>query len=67
MKRECPMCSEFMRLHPREQVSRIPGTTQHSVRHVLEWMCPECDYYEEAEGELPGLSAELEAWRAETS
>jgi rubredoxin len=66
MRRECPMCGESMRLQPLEQVSRIPGTLQQSVRHILEWMCPECDYYEEAEGEIPDLSPELEAWRTET-
>ena len=60
------MCGESMRLQPLEQVSRIPGTLQQSVRHILEWMCPECDYYEEAEGEIAGLSPELEAWRTET-
>jgi hypothetical protein len=28
----------------------IPGTGQTSTRNVREWVCPECDYWEEAEG-----------------
>jgi hypothetical protein len=54
-----------MRLQPLEQVSRIPGTMQHSVRHILEWMCPECDYFEEAAGDIAGIPPELAAWRTD--
>ncbi|WP_239490256.1 hypothetical protein [Luteitalea sp. TBR-22] len=61
-KQECPMCGESMRLEPIEQVNRIAGTMQTSTRHALEWHCPECDYFEEAEGELEGLSPELKKW-----
>jgi transposase len=32
--RECPMCGEMMRLQ---------------VAKVREWVCPECDYFEEAD------------------
>jgi C4-type Zn-finger protein len=49
MKKECPMCSEYMRLVTREAVSRVPGTTQVVKAPVREWICPECDYFEEAE------------------
>ena len=42
------MCAESMRLEPVEQISRIAGTTQTSMRHALEWRCPDCDYFEEA-------------------
>lgn len=52
MKLECPMCSEYMRLRDVEQVQRIPGTLQDSRRTVLEWVCPECDYFEEADKAL---------------
>jgi rubredoxin len=65
MKHECPMCGEYMRLQPLEQVSRIPGTMQQSVRHILEWMCPECDYFEEATGDIAGIPPELAAWRTD--
>jgi len=47
--KECPMCGEFMRLVTREQVSRLPGTTQEIKTPVREWVCSECDYFEEAE------------------
>lgn len=58
MKLECPMCGEYMRLRQAEQVQRIPGTLQDSRRIVLEWVCPECDYFEEAEGNIVGIDAE---------
>jgi len=49
MPKECPMCAEFMRLVARETVTRVPGTSQEVKRAVREWVCPECDYFEEAE------------------
>ena len=49
MPKECPMCGEFMRLVTRETVSRVPGTSQEVKTPVREWVCPECDYFEEAE------------------
>jgi YgiT-type zinc finger domain-containing protein len=47
--KECPLCSETMRLQVREQIVSVPGTGQTSTRQVREWVCPECDYWEEAE------------------
>ena len=49
--KECPLCGETMHLSARETTDHIPGTAQTSTRNVREWMCPECDYWEEAEGE----------------
>ncbi|HEY8549330.1 MAG TPA: hypothetical protein VIL35_05180 [Vicinamibacterales bacterium] len=47
------MCSEIMRVHVRERVDAIPGTAQVARREYREWVCPECDYFEEVEtGEL---------------
>jgi len=43
------MCAEFMRLVTRETVSRVPGSSQDVKTQVREWVCPECDYFEEAE------------------
>ena len=53
--KECPLCGERMRLSVRELEYRVPGVTQ-AARHVVrEWICPECDYFEEAEaGEKAG-------------
>ena len=50
MQKECPLCGEFMRLVVRETVSRVPGTAQEVKASVREWVCPECDYFEEDEG-----------------
>jgi acetone carboxylase gamma subunit len=47
--RECPLCGESMRLSIREIQERVPGQSHGSVRLVREWICPECDYFEEAE------------------
>lgn len=49
MAKECPMCGEFMRLVAREHVSRVPGTAQEVKTPIREWVCPECDYFEEDE------------------
>jgi rubrerythrin len=52
------MCGEFMRLTEREEVDRIPGKSEVISRKVMEWVCPECDYFEEHdaadEGEAGG-------------
>ena len=42
----CPLCGESMRLSERE-VQEKNGT----LRQVREWICPECDYFEEADPE----------------
>jgi acetone carboxylase gamma subunit len=47
--KECPMCGESMRLSVREIEDRVPGVPTPTRRVVREWMCPECDYFEEAE------------------
>ena len=54
--KECPMCGEFMRLVTRETVSRVPGTAQEVKTPVREWICPECDYFEEDEGKATAES-----------
>ncbi|HEX5474526.1 MAG TPA: hypothetical protein VFX12_07700 [Vicinamibacterales bacterium] len=48
MVKECPQCGESMRLEVRQGATRLPGG-QTSIRTVREWVCPECDYFEEAE------------------
>jgi len=45
------MCGELMRLEIRERSEAIPGSRQSVKREVREWICPECDYFEEAETE----------------
>ncbi|HJU74735.1 MAG TPA: hypothetical protein VJ717_13395 [Gemmatimonadaceae bacterium] len=43
------MCAETMRLVTHQATDQIPGHAQTAVRVVREWICPECDYFEEAE------------------
>ncbi|MEX2270565.1 MAG: YgiT-type zinc finger protein [Vicinamibacterales bacterium] len=43
------MCGELMRLVVRDRGETIPGTRQTVKREVREWVCPECDYFEEVE------------------
>ena len=43
------MCGELMRLDTREIRESIPGGGLRGARVVREWICPECDYFEEAE------------------
>ena len=47
--KECPLCGETMRLVAREVRDTVPGGGQTGVRTLREWVCPECDYFEEAE------------------
>ena len=46
---DCPMCGETMRLKAREQIDYIPGQSQVVRREIKEWICPDCDYFEEYE------------------
>jgi hypothetical protein len=47
--KECPLCGESMRLSVREIRDVIPGSRETPARVTREWICPECDYFEEAE------------------
>jgi transposase len=47
--KECPMCGETMRLSVRDVEELVPNRSQPTSRTVREWVCPECDYFEEAE------------------
>ena len=50
--KECPMCGEAMRLRERQITDRVPGTMQTQTSTIREWVCPDCDYFEEADGEM---------------
>jgi hypothetical protein len=52
MRKECPLCGEMMVYETRETISRIPGSPQEVRNVVREWVCRECDYFEEAD-EIP--------------
>jgi uncharacterized protein with PIN domain len=47
--RECPLCGEMMRLVERTIIDRVPGTAQEKTTQFHEWVCPDCDYFEEQE------------------
>jgi C4-type Zn-finger protein len=47
--KECPLCGGTMSLKKHELVVQIPGNPNATTRPVQEWICPECDYFEEAD------------------
>ena len=49
--KECPLCGEKMRRKDMELIDYIPGTTEPKKRKLSEWVCPECEHFEEIEGE----------------
>jgi len=51
--KECPWCGESMKLQEREAVDRIPGTSQTRKKKVVEWVCPACDHFEDADPSEP--------------
>ena len=48
---DCPLCGSTMRLKETQQVVRVPGNPSDTTRNTAEWVCPDCDYFEEAEGD----------------
>lgn len=38
-----------MQLKTRVQTDRVPGTRETRSKNISEWICPECDYFEDAE------------------
>ena len=44
------MCGEPMKLTERQTTDKLPGTQQSAVTKFAEWVCPECEYFEEADG-----------------
>jgi hypothetical protein len=47
--RECPLCGESMRSRDIEVTSQVPGTPQTNTNRSREWVCPECEYFEDDE------------------
>ena len=50
--KECPLCGETMKLRESESHVTVPGNTTTTTRKLREWVCPECDYFEEADEEI---------------
>jgi molybdopterin biosynthesis enzyme MoaB len=40
-----------MKLRERQSVVKVPGNPNASTRTLREWICPDCDYFEEPEEE----------------
>jgi molybdopterin biosynthesis enzyme MoaB len=40
-----------MRLREQQSVVKVPGNPGATTRTTREWVCPECDYFEEADEE----------------
>jgi ssDNA-binding Zn-finger/Zn-ribbon topoisomerase 1 len=47
--KECPLCTGTMRLRESQTTDRVPGNPSATTRTTREWVCPDCDYFEEAE------------------
>ncbi len=52
--KECPLCGEHMRKKEFETAEKIPGMAEAKRIVTREWVCPECEYFEEIEGEEKG-------------
>jgi len=49
--RECPLCGGSMQLKRTQVVVRVPGDPTPTSQASTEWICPDCDYFEDAEDE----------------
>jgi len=46
--KECPMCGAEMQLKESSETTHTPGNPKPMTHALREWVCPECDYFEEA-------------------
>ena len=49
--KECPLCGGTMRLKESTVTTHVPGNPRPATKTVREWVCPDCDNFEEAEEE----------------
>jgi len=49
VSRDCPLCGATMALKVSETIVHVPGESRTSTRQLREWVCPDCDHFEEAE------------------
>jgi rubredoxin len=50
-RRECPLCGGTMHLKRTQSPLHVPGNPKPTMQITTEWMCPDCDYFEDAEEE----------------
>ena len=49
--KDCPLCGGTMRVHERQTVVHVPGNPNATTRLSREWVCSDCDYFEEVDEE----------------
>ena len=49
--KECPLCNGTMRLRETQTVTHVPGNPKPTTQTTREWICPDCDYFEDADTE----------------
>jgi C4-type Zn-finger protein len=47
--KDCPLCGGTMKIKESQTVTRVPGNPKAMTRTTRDWVCPDCDYFEEAE------------------
>ena len=47
--KDCPLCGGTMRLHERKTIVQVPGNPNATTHRDREWVCPDCEYFEEAD------------------
>jgi hypothetical protein len=47
--RECALCGGTMRIKVFETVITVPGNPRATSKASREWICPDCDYFEEVD------------------
>jgi hypothetical protein len=45
------MCGGDINVKLTQHITRVPGNPNATTRTTWEWVCPDCDYFEEAEEE----------------
>ena len=50
-KKDCPLCGAPMILKRSDVVVHVPGNPRPTTMPGAEWICPECDYFEETDEE----------------
>jgi C4-type Zn-finger protein len=46
--KECPLCGEPMNLRRTQGSTQVPGNPKPTEMIVSEWVCKDCEYFEEA-------------------
>jgi hypothetical protein len=49
--KDCPLCGGTMRCRDVKSIVQLPGNPSATTRVSREWVCPDCDYFEEVEEE----------------